>query len=394
MTMITAPRPGLCRRMSHARAWAEWAPKALLVSSWLSFGAPALAAQACPMVILQGPEPDLIVELRRHCKMNDVSTATTAAEGCLSQTILVGAAPTGMRLKILGDARPPERTVSSPATAASLIASWTAPSLNGLAWLEAPAPTSTPMAVLDDAEAPGSRPMLSAPPQAPVSTGEVAVPAQASPTRRASRRVFDDLLTSAASNASWWFAASGTASGNGVFGTELELARSSVVGAFDLSPAFRLGYARRANADLVSGADMLEAGAGLHLGRRWRFESWALVPAVAAWGQLRHILPRQSVGVILCGPQEPCTVESQLPTLGSAYQAVTVWAEASLTSELPLSPTVDLRAGVSMDVNPGYISLGAPTVPGPSETTARTRVAPQAPRWLTRMHVGLQWVGP
>ncbi len=395
---------------------------AAAVLVWACLAARTSGAQVCPAVVLKGPDAALIAEVRRHCRLNDVSTATTSFSKCASAAVLVRPDSSGLRLKMLDSSGPPERLVSNPATAASLIAAWTAPSLVGLSWLDSGSATSTATLAVADAASdlpPGSRPILSgslqpvsmtlsasaspapmAPPEgivAPAKKGRLApkvpepVPAA---TPATTRPAFAGRVTRAARQRRWWLGASGTASADQTFGTELEVARSTKVGRFDISPALRVGYGRRPNEELVAGADLFTVAAGAHLGHRWRFDGWAFMPGLAATGQLRHVMPRQSVGVIACAPDAPCTTDSDIPGPAPTYQALTVWAEANVTSEVPLSRNSDLRLSLSMAVNPGYIDVGAPKVPASSETNSRTRAAPRLSRWSAKMQVGLQWQGP
>lgn len=392
MTSDPGGRGPTLQALGLAAVW--WACLATPGSVW---------AEICPRATIIGSSPELVAEVRRLSKLSPMSTSTpTTSSACTPSVVQVEPAPGGgVRLVMTAGEQQSERVVGSAATAASLIAAWTAPALTDLSWLGgAPAPAdalvrppvagpgevsgSTLTSARDSLAAP---PPPAAPPAPPVE--DHAAPASAPPTSLPAPPV--PVLEGRAPT--WWVGASGVVAQAATRGLELEVARSARLYAMMLSSSLRVSYEVQPNGDDASGSKSISVGLGAHLGRRLEFGRWAVVPGVAVLARWRHVVPSQWVGIIPCGPFEPCSVETPVPGPSPAYEAFTAWGEGSLAVEAPLPRGLGLRALLAFGGTPGYGRLGAPPVEA-SGPTVRVRQAPILPRWGARAQVAFTWEGP
>lgn len=342
-------------------------------------------SQPCPPRLV-GPDPAALDAVRRHLSA-DLMPTSTATAACVPLVVEVRPEISGLHLAVVaaeGAPPGPSARVQSPATAASLVAAWSASAVADLAWVDpdeprdaviAPAPgAATATVALAAASAipappgppdaaPGGAPRgLSAPAPRPTPQGALAV----GPV--------------------------GVVSEGGALGAGLEAAWRVPLAGWRLGPTLRL-HADRQSGDATSASGRaLEVGAGGQLRR----PLWAGPVTVDAQATLRAayrlVDPTELVGNLPCTLDAPCALGDPVPASTAPYHAFTGWAELGLGAALPLPAGLALSLEASFGLSPGFATVGDPDLT-PSTPGAQVRLPPRLPRWRAGLQVNLQWEG-
>lgn len=276
--------------------------------------------------------------------MNQIRRGLDAEPGPPECTPLVVAVDrSGARIQLAergGEGR--LQTVSSTATAASLLASWTNSGLDDFDWRREPTAVAEP---------------------AP--------------------KVESDR---------WWVSGLATIGEGGVAG-------GGVDGAWELaSTAWRWGPAARFQVDGQpsnlerSGATSVASSVGLFVADTWSWSAVRMMPRLTVSPTHRYIRPSATVGPIPCAPSMPCSVDSPAQTTPApAYHALTVWTDARLDVDFPIGHGVAFGVALALGMTPGFFTIGEPAVPPASDPRDLVRTLPVLPRWRLSGQLGLRW---